>query len=104
MVNVLVIMILKKIKIHYSLILFMILSLFTGFIKELLFILFILFLHEIGHMIMILFFGGKIKSLNLTLVGGLMDIDYTGSIFSNLLVHSSWCNCQYNSLIFLFKT
>lgn len=91
MVNVLVIMTISKIKIHYSLILFCLLSLFTGFIKELLLILLILILHEFGHIIMIYLFGGKIKAINLTLVGGLMDINYNGSLFSNLLVHSSWC-------------
>lgn len=97
MVNILVTMKMQKIKIHYSLIIFIIISLFSGFFKELLVILSILFIHELGHIITIKLFNGSIKSITITLVGGLMDINFKGEIISRLLVHSSRYHIKHNT-------
>ena len=65
---------LKKIKIHYSLVLYIILCGFTGFIKDGLLILSILFIHELSHILAITIFKGKVDRLDLTLIGGLMEV------------------------------
>ena len=69
MVNILVFMKMPKIKFHLSLLLFIIISIFSGFFKELILILLILILHELGHIITILLLKGNIREINLTLVG-----------------------------------
>lgn len=79
-----------KIKIHYTLIVYLVIALFTGFILEASLILIILLLHELGHIIMIYLYKGNIKQITLSLVGGLMDIElHNNKILPNLLVHSA---------------
>lgn len=64
-----------KIKVHFSIILYFIICLYTGFLKDFLLILSILLFHELGHIIWIITFKGKIKKISFSLIGGLMDIE-----------------------------
>lgn len=76
-----------KIKIHYSLLIYIILCTFTGFFKDFIIIFGILMFHELGHIMMIKLFKGKIKKITLSIIGGLMDIELTNNkIIPNLLI------------------
>ena len=80
---------LKKIKIHYSLIIYIILCGFTGFIKDGLLILSILLIHELSHILAITLFKGKVNRVDLTLIGGLMDVTlHSQSKIKTLIVDS----------------
>ena len=64
-----------KIKIHYSLIFLLILSLFTGSFFNILGILVCIFLHELGHISMLIKFKVNIKYLELSIIGGIIEIE-----------------------------
>lgn len=64
-----------KIKIHYSLIFLLILSLFTGSFFNILGILVSIFLHELGHISMLIKYKVKIKYLELSIIGGIIEIE-----------------------------
>lgn len=77
-----------KIKLHYSLIIYILVCLFSGFLKDFIYIFGILLFHEIGHIIFIKLFNGQIKQLNLSLIGGLMNIEFKNHhLIPNLLVY-----------------
>lgn len=64
-----------KINIHPSVIILLLISLFSGFIKELVIFLSITFLHELGHFIAAKFYGISSKRITLTMIGGFIDLD-----------------------------
>ena len=64
-----------KIKIHYSLIFLLILSLFTGSFFNILGILCSILLHELGHVIMLNKFKVNIKYLELSIIGGIIELE-----------------------------
>ena len=64
-----------KIKIHYSLIFLLILSLFTGSFFNILGILVCIFLHELAHISMLIKYKVKIKYLELSIIGGIIEIE-----------------------------
>ena len=64
-----------KINIHPSVIILLLISLFSGFIKELVIFLSITFLHELGHLIAARFYGISSKRITLTMIGGFIDLD-----------------------------
>lgn len=64
-----------KISIHYSFWLLVIVFLFSGLFRELFLFLAVLGLHEAGHLLACFLFKQKVKKLNVTAVGGLMEVD-----------------------------
>ena len=93
---------LPMIKFNYTLIIYLVISMFTGFILEASLILLILFLHELGHIITIYLFNGKVNKLTISLVGGLMDVSLNNNRFlPNLLVHLARCNCKFFHLYYI---
>ena len=78
-----------KIKINMILILILLISSYAGFILEMAMILFSIILHEIGHILMIRCFRGKIKKLNVGIFGGCIEVDTKNinSKFSKLLIN-----------------
>ena len=64
-----------KIKIYYSLIFLLILSLFTGSFFNILGILVCIFLHELGHISMLIKYKVNIKYLELSIIGGIIEIE-----------------------------
>ena len=72
-----------KVRFHYSIIVY----LFAGFLKDFLLIMSILAFHELGHIIWILIFRGRINKLSISLIGGLMNIELpTNKLLTNLFV------------------
>ncbi len=63
------------IKIHYSLLLVLIVSCFSGAFYNAIGMLLILFLHELGHIFLLYKFGGSLQKISFSLIGGMMDID-----------------------------
>lgn len=77
-----------KVKVHLSLVLYSFVCLFSGFIKDFSIIILILLFHELGHIIFIKAFKGKINCINLSLIGVLMDIETKNkSLFPTLLIN-----------------
>lgn len=62
----------KNIKIDYSVLLFLVFSLFCGLFKVIACIYLIVILHELGHLIMIKLNKGNISELKLTIFGGIL--------------------------------
>lgn len=63
------------IKIHYSLLFIIILSIITDCFTKVFLILLTIILHEIGHMIAIKIFNGHTTKLELSIIGGFLKID-----------------------------
>ena len=79
----------KKVNIHLSLLLYIILCAFTGFLKDGLLIISVLLFHELSHILMIKLYKGKIIKIDLTLIGGLMDIELKQeNMFNKIVVDS----------------
>lgn len=62
----------QKIKIHIGFILFCILAGCCGFMIEALGIGVTIVLHEMGHIFWILVFGGKVETISVSLIGGVV--------------------------------
>lgn len=75
----------KPIKIHYLLVVYAFLCLFVGNLGTLLAVLSVIVAHELGHMFFVYINGGKIESLELSLLGGKIDVDLTGFTFLQTL-------------------
>ena len=73
MVNIMTFTILPKIEIHYLMLVLIIICSFSGFLDQILLISLTIILHEIGHLIFIIIFGGKVKSMTLNIFGGRLD-------------------------------
>ena len=65
-----------KIKFHYSLLSLFIIFLFSGLYIEILLFFLIIILHELGHIGVLLLYKQNIKSFNITIVGGILDVEY----------------------------
>lgn len=77
-----------KIKIHYSLIFLLILSLFTGSIFKILGIIFSILLHEISHYMFLKLYKVDVKYLELSIIGGILDIEEVNlSLYKKLIVN-----------------
>lgn len=79
-----------KIKIHYSLVFLLILSLFTGSFFKILGIIFCIFLHEFSHFIFLKLFKVKVNHLELSVIGGILDIEEVNlSLIKKLIINCS---------------
>lgn len=80
----------KKLKIHPSFIVFIIATIFSGIINEILLMLFILCLHELGHIIVIRILKYEISSITLLPFGAIIDCRMKNqSLLKELLVYMS---------------
>lgn len=68
-----------KVKIHYSMYIFLLISLIFGFTKQLILMIFVLMLHELGHLFFLKQFKREIVSLTVFPFGG-------------IITHSNSCN------------
>ncbi|NBJ68658.1 MULTISPECIES: M50 family metallopeptidase [Clostridia] len=68
-----------KVHMHPILLLFLIISFFTGTFVQLIILLFIVFFHELGHYTMALKFKWRIKRIMLWVFGGVMDTEEHGT-------------------------
>ncbi len=72
-----------------SFILFLIISLFSGFIKEIILLLFCITIHELGHIIMILIFKHQIKSVEITGIGCFINVAQNNeNVIKSLFIYS----------------
>ncbi len=62
-----------KVKISTMATILLLISFLSGMISKILLIYLTIFLHELGHLIAILIFKGKINSINFNLFGGRID-------------------------------
>ena len=65
-----------KIKFHYSLLAILIVFIFTGLYIEILLFFIIILLHEMAHIITLLLFKQKVKTLNITILGAIIECEY----------------------------
>lgn len=66
--------ILKYFKIDYSLLLGLLLFLFSGLFVEILLIYLVVLMHELGHILFMKLFNCKISNINLKLVGCVVEV------------------------------
>jgi stage IV sporulation protein FB len=79
-----------KIKIHYSLIFLLILSLFTGSFFKILGIIISILIHEFSHYVFLKIFKVNVKNLELSIIGGILEInDKNISLIKRLLINSA---------------
>lgn len=65
-----------KIKLHYSLLGLLFIFAFTGLYIEILLFFSVIILHELGHLTVLLLFKQKVNIFNITIVGGILDVEY----------------------------
>lgn len=65
-----------KLKLHYSLLGILLLFIFSGLYIEILLFFLVIILHECGHIISLKLFKQKINTFNITIVGGILDVEY----------------------------
>lgn len=70
-------MIIQKIKIHYSLIFLLIISLFSGSFLKILSLFSCIFLHEMFHYLVLKHYNVKINKIELSVIGGVLDFEYS---------------------------
>lgn len=101
-----------KIKLHFSFLIYLIIALYSGFIKEASLLFFCLLFHEAGHLIIILLTHNEIKYLHLTGFGFFIDLSNKRRswlekilIYSGGLIFSSFLQLIFliNNNIFLLK-
>lgn len=92
----------KKIKVNYLTLYFFLISFLCGYIKNTLVIFFIVIFHELGHIIISLILGYKIKSIELFPFGGITKIDniYNASFYKCFLI--SIMGVLFQMLLFIF--
>lgn len=79
-----------KIKIHYSLVFLLILSLFTGSFFKILGIIISILIHEFSHYVFLKLFKVNVKNLELSIIGGILEInDKNISLIKRLLINSA---------------
>ena len=79
-----------KIKIHYSLVFLLILSLFTGSFFKILGIIISILIHEFSHYVFLKIFKVNVKNLELSIIGGILEInDKNISLIKRLLINSA---------------
>lgn len=83
-------MTIAKIKIHYSLIFLLILSLFTGSFFKILGIIVCIFLHELSHYFFLKLFKVNVRHLELSVIGGILEIEeVTLPLMKKLMINFS---------------
>ncbi len=70
----------KKIKISYTVIFAILISLYAGFVKELFLIYSIILLHELGHIFYIKLFQGQIINIKISIYGVVVKTDYINNL------------------------
>ena len=79
-----------KIKIHYSLVFLLILSLFTGSFFKILGIIISILIHEFSHYIFLRLFRVNVKNLELSIIGGILEINNKNiSLIKRLIINSA---------------
>jgi len=93
-----------KVKFHFSILILLIIFLFSGLIVEFALFLLTIFFHELGHLLVLKIFNQSPKQLNLTIVGGIMDVEIGKvSIIKEFLIDISGV-CVNILLYFLIKS
>lgn len=79
-----------KIKFHYSLLLLFLILIFNGLFVEVFLFFFVIIAHELGHLIALIALKQKPRQLNLTIVGGILDVEVGNiPIFYEILINIS---------------
>lgn len=79
-----------KIHFHYTIVFTLLVFIFTGYYLEFLILMGTIIAHELAHVAASLLYRQRILRLNLTLVGGMLDIDLkTHSMFRKLAVYTA---------------
>ena len=93
-----------KVKFHFFILILLIIFLFSGLIVEFALFLLTIFFHELGHLLVLKIFNQSPKQLNLTIVGGIMDVEIGKvSIIKEFLIDISGV-CVNILLYFLIKS
>lgn len=92
----------KKIKINYLTLYFLLIAFFCGYIKNALIVFFIVCFHELGHILISILLKHKIISIELFPFGGYTKIDslYNDSFLNSLLI--SIMGIVFQLILFLF--
>lgn len=105
----------NNIKIHFSFIIYLLIVLYGGLLKESFFFLSCLIFHEIGHIVMIKITKNKIERINLTCIGFFIDIKpkrqhwiksvliYSGGLLNTLILHLFLISNK-NNIIYNFNS
>lgn len=76
-----------KIKLHYSLLVFLIITLFAGIFINFLILFFSIIVHEMAHLLLIYIFKLKPKDITITAFGGVINVDLDRcGFFKKLLI------------------
>jgi Zn-dependent protease len=79
-------MIIQKIKIHYSVIFLLIISLFSGNIFRIALLFLSIFTHELSHYFMLRKYNVKIKKLELSIIGGILEYEEINLKFKEIIL------------------
>lgn len=79
-------MIIQKIKIHYSVYFLLIISLFSGNILRISLLLFSIIFHELSHYFMLRKYNVKIKKLELSIIGGILEYEEINLKFKEVIL------------------
>ncbi|MBE6130795.1 MAG: hypothetical protein E7183_03665 [Erysipelotrichaceae bacterium] len=91
-----------KIKIHYSLVFLLILSLFTGSFFKIFSIIICICLHELSHYLFLKLFKVKVHKLELSIIGGILDIEEVDlPLIKKLIINASGICSNILIIIFL---
>ena len=94
-------MIIQKIKIHYSVFFLLIISLFSGNILRISLLLFSIIFHELCHYFMMKKYNVKIKRLELSIIGGILEYEEVKLKYKKLLLINA-AGIVGNLIIILF--
>ena len=91
-----------KIKVNYLTLYFLLILFLCGYIKNALIIFGIVIFHELGHILISIILGYKIKSVELFPFGGITKIDniYNSSFINNFLI--SIMGAVFQCILFIF--
>ncbi len=97
--------ILKIFKVHFSTIIFLLISFLCGYFKQALFIFVIVIIHEFGHAFFIKLFKYPIISITIYPFGGITKINkkINSSIYADLIISIGGCFFQIILFIILIK-
>lgn len=89
-----------KVKLHYSLLGILLIFIFSGLYIEILLFFLVIILHECGHITALKLFKQKINTFNITIVGGILDVEYKDlNILKEMIISLS--GVAVNSLILI---
>lgn len=87
----------KLININVILWIYLGVCLYLGFIRQIILLLVIILLHELGHIFFVILFHGKVKQIELSLIGGIIDIETSKfSFLQEFLVNIGRHRLQFN--------